>query len=135
MILDPRGCHSFAQHAREQYDKLVVMQRSMDAQYQSMVQFFSIDPKKTSVEELFTDLSNFRSMFMVSSRVCACVCLCQMSFIGHVFAFLRSLTKCLVQWGVTNQMLLFSSVVLLHHLLYTGRSYWLEWLAVKYISP
>ncbi|KAG7272588.1 hypothetical protein CRUP_003510 [Coryphaenoides rupestris] len=55
---------SFAQYAREQYDKLVVMQRSMDAQYQSMVQFFSIDPKKTSVEELFTDLSNFRSMFM-----------------------------------------------------------------------
>lgn len=76
MILDPCGCHSFAQHAREQYDKLVVMQRSMDAQYQSMVQFFSIDPKKTSVEELFTDLSNFRSMFMVSSRVCACVCVC-----------------------------------------------------------
>ncbi|KAM6979926.1 protein diaphanous homolog 3-like [Aplochiton taeniatus] len=57
------GPHSFAQSAREQYSKLVIMHANMDTLYQNMVEYFSIDPKKTSVEELFTDLSNFRAMF------------------------------------------------------------------------
>ncbi|XP_076586660.1 protein diaphanous homolog 3-like [Chaetodon auriga] len=54
---------SFSKAAREQYGKLVIMQSNMETLYQNMLQYFAIDPKKTSVEELFTDLSNFRSMF------------------------------------------------------------------------
>uniref|UniRef100_A0A667YKC4 Diaphanous-related formin 3 n=1 Tax=Myripristis murdjan TaxID=586833 RepID=A0A667YKC4_9TELE len=45
------------------YGKLVVMHNNMETLYQNMVEYFAVDPKKTSVEELFTDLSNFRSMF------------------------------------------------------------------------
>ncbi|CAG5857842.1 unnamed protein product [Menidia menidia] len=55
--------HSFSTVAREQCDKLVVMHRNMEKSYQNMLEYFAVDPKKTSVEELFTDLSNFRSMF------------------------------------------------------------------------
>uniref|UniRef100_A0A3B4DXF1 Diaphanous-related formin 3 n=1 Tax=Pygocentrus nattereri TaxID=42514 RepID=A0A3B4DXF1_PYGNA len=49
---------------REQYQKLVIMHGNMGTLYQNMVEFFAIDPKKTSVEELFTDISNFRAMFV-----------------------------------------------------------------------
>lgn len=51
--------------AREQYQKLVIMHSNMGTLYQNMVEYFAIDPKKTSVEELFSDLSNFRAMFAV----------------------------------------------------------------------
>ncbi|XP_070824516.1 protein diaphanous homolog 3-like [Chaetodon trifascialis] len=54
---------SFSKAAREQCGKLVIMHSNMETLYQNMLQYFAIDPKKTSVEELFTDLSNFRSMF------------------------------------------------------------------------
>ncbi|XP_026021002.1 protein diaphanous homolog 3 isoform X3 [Astatotilapia calliptera] len=54
---------SFSKVAREQYDKLVIMHGNMETLYQNLLEYFAIDPKKTSVEELFTDLSNFRSMF------------------------------------------------------------------------
>ncbi|XP_031162100.1 protein diaphanous homolog 3 isoform X6 [Sander lucioperca] len=54
---------SFSKVAREQYGKLVIMHSNMDTLYQNMLEYFAIDPKKTSVEELFTDLSNFRAMF------------------------------------------------------------------------
>uniref|UniRef100_A0A8C5GWM9 Protein diaphanous homolog 3-like n=1 Tax=Gouania willdenowi TaxID=441366 RepID=A0A8C5GWM9_GOUWI len=47
-----------------QYDKLVIMHNNMETMYQNVLEYFAIDPKKTSVEELFTDLSNFRSMFI-----------------------------------------------------------------------
>ncbi|KAL1021706.1 hypothetical protein UPYG_G00016900 [Umbra pygmaea] len=50
--------------ATEQYQKLRIMHSNMGTLYQNMVDYFAIDPKKTSVEELFTDLSNFRTMFM-----------------------------------------------------------------------
>uniref|UniRef100_A0A8C9TFH0 Diaphanous-related formin 3 n=1 Tax=Scleropages formosus TaxID=113540 RepID=A0A8C9TFH0_SCLFO len=56
--------HSFALHAREQYQKLVIMHNNMGTLYQNLLEYFAIDPKKTSVEELFGDMSNFRSMFM-----------------------------------------------------------------------
>uniref|UniRef100_A0A3Q1CUV0 Diaphanous-related formin 3 n=1 Tax=Amphiprion ocellaris TaxID=80972 RepID=A0A3Q1CUV0_AMPOC len=49
--------------AREQYGKLVIMHSNMETLYQNVLEYFAVDPKKTSVEELFTDLSNFRSMF------------------------------------------------------------------------
>ncbi|XP_067352242.1 protein diaphanous homolog 3-like isoform X2 [Channa argus] len=54
---------SFSSVAREQYSKLAVMHGNMQTLYQNMLEYFAIDPKKTSVEELFTDLSSFRSMF------------------------------------------------------------------------
>ncbi|XP_035507918.1 protein diaphanous homolog 3-like [Morone saxatilis] len=54
---------SFSKVAREQYGKLVIMHSNMETLYQNMLEYFAVDPKKTSVEELFTDLSNFRSMF------------------------------------------------------------------------
>ncbi|XP_030581251.1 protein diaphanous homolog 3 isoform X2 [Archocentrus centrarchus] len=54
---------SFSKVAREQYGKLVIMHSNMETLYQNLLEYFAIDPKKTSVEELFTDLSNFRSMF------------------------------------------------------------------------
>ncbi|XP_030017284.1 protein diaphanous homolog 3-like isoform X2 [Sphaeramia orbicularis] len=54
---------SFSKVAREQYAKLVIMHSNMETLYQNVLEYFAVDPKKTSVEELFTDLSNFRSMF------------------------------------------------------------------------
>ncbi len=62
--------HSFSKVAREQYGKLMIMHSNMETLYQNMLEYFAIDPKKTSVEELFTDLSNFRSMFSVSILYC-----------------------------------------------------------------
>ncbi|KAJ8252937.1 hypothetical protein GJAV_G00207340 [Gymnothorax javanicus] len=44
------------------------MHDNMATLYQDMLQYFAIDPKKTSVEEFFTDISNFRSMFMQAVR-------------------------------------------------------------------
>ncbi|KAG1949889.1 protein diaphanous [Pimephales promelas] len=55
---------SFCTQARDQYQKLMTMHRNMVTLYLNMLEFFAIDSKKTSVEELFTDLSNFRAMFM-----------------------------------------------------------------------
>ncbi|XP_075934011.1 protein diaphanous homolog 3-like [Anarhichas minor] len=54
---------SFSKVAREQYGKLVIMHSNMETLYHNMLEYFAVDPKKTSVEELFTDLSNFRAMF------------------------------------------------------------------------
>uniref|UniRef100_A0A4W4HUA3 FH2 domain-containing protein n=1 Tax=Electrophorus electricus TaxID=8005 RepID=A0A4W4HUA3_ELEEL len=56
---------SFTTTAREQYQKLVVTQANMTSVYLSLLEYFTVDPKKTSIEELFTDLSNFRAMFLV----------------------------------------------------------------------
>uniref|UniRef100_A0A096LVT6 Diaphanous-related formin 3 n=1 Tax=Poecilia formosa TaxID=48698 RepID=A0A096LVT6_POEFO len=53
----------FSKVAQEQYGKLATMHSNMETMYQNLLQYFAVDPKKTSVEELFTDLSNFRSMF------------------------------------------------------------------------
>ncbi|XP_056324142.1 protein diaphanous homolog 3 isoform X2 [Danio aesculapii] len=59
---------SFSTQARDQYQKLVVMHSNMVTLYLNMLEYFAIDPKKTSVEELFTDLSNFRAMFMQAMK-------------------------------------------------------------------
>uniref|UniRef100_A0A7N6FK76 Diaphanous-related formin 3 n=1 Tax=Anabas testudineus TaxID=64144 RepID=A0A7N6FK76_ANATE len=58
--IDP---HSFSNVAREQYGKLAIMHSNMQVLYENVLEYFAIDPKKTSVEELFADLSSFRSMF------------------------------------------------------------------------
>uniref|UniRef100_A0A8L0DUV7 Diaphanous related formin 3 n=1 Tax=Oncorhynchus mykiss TaxID=8022 RepID=A0A8L0DUV7_ONCMY len=55
---------SFSTSAREQYQKLMIMHGNMGTLYQNMLDYFAMDSKKTSVEELFTDLSNFRTMFL-----------------------------------------------------------------------
>ncbi|CAK6965931.1 protein diaphanous homolog 3-like [Scomber scombrus] len=55
--------HACTSGFSEQYGKLVIMHSNMETLYQNVLEYFAIDPKKTSVEELFTDLSNFRSMF------------------------------------------------------------------------
>ncbi|MED6260286.1 hypothetical protein ATANTOWER_011184 [Ataeniobius toweri] len=55
--------YSFLKVAQEQYGKLAIMHSNMETMYQNLLEYFAVDPKKTSVEELFTDLSNFRSMF------------------------------------------------------------------------
>uniref|UniRef100_A0A8C4ES24 Diaphanous-related formin 3 n=1 Tax=Dicentrarchus labrax TaxID=13489 RepID=A0A8C4ES24_DICLA len=60
---DPNDMFFTKMVAREQYGKLVIMHSNMETLYQNMLEYFAVDPKKTSVEELFTDLSNFRSMF------------------------------------------------------------------------
>uniref|UniRef100_A0A3Q3XDH0 Uncharacterized protein n=1 Tax=Mola mola TaxID=94237 RepID=A0A3Q3XDH0_MOLML len=60
----PKMDISFTHIAREQYSKLETMHTNMETLYRNMLEYFAIDPKKTSVEELFTDLSNFRSMFI-----------------------------------------------------------------------
>uniref|UniRef100_A0A3B4WLS6 Diaphanous-related formin 3 n=1 Tax=Seriola lalandi dorsalis TaxID=1841481 RepID=A0A3B4WLS6_SERLL len=60
---DPNDTFFTKMVAREQYGKLVIMHSNMETLYQNVLEYFAIDPKKTSVEELFTDLSNFRSMF------------------------------------------------------------------------
>lgn len=62
--------YSFCKLAQEQYGKLMIMHGNMETHYQKLLQYFAIDPKKTSVEELFTDLSNFRCMFTVSAHFC-----------------------------------------------------------------
>lgn len=72
------GPHSFSKMAREQYGKLVILHTNMDTLYQNLLAYFAIDPKKTSVEELFTDLSNFRAMFMVSRQWLRCM-MCKVS--------------------------------------------------------
>lgn len=67
LLLTLTACpHSFSKMAREQYGKLVILHTNMETLYQNLLEYFAIDPKKTSVEELFTDLSNFRAMFVVS---------------------------------------------------------------------
>ncbi|XP_061671073.1 protein diaphanous homolog 3-like isoform X2 [Syngnathoides biaculeatus] len=54
---------SFSKVAREQYGKLVIMQSNMETLYLNLLEYFAVDPKKTSVDEFFSDLSNFRTMF------------------------------------------------------------------------
>ncbi|MGH0164078.1 UNVERIFIED_CONTAM: hypothetical protein FKN15_052834 [Acipenser sinensis] len=64
-LLQPLSmAYSFSKQAREQYQKLVIMHNNMSTFYQHLVEFYVIDSKKTSAEELFTDMSNFRSVFM-----------------------------------------------------------------------
>lgn len=75
--------HSFSSQAKEQYQKLGVMHSNMNMLFQNMLEFFAVDPKKTSVDELFTDLSNFRAMFVVSA-LASCVWLDMMMMMINV---------------------------------------------------
>ncbi|KAG7465366.1 hypothetical protein MATL_G00175690 [Megalops atlanticus] len=54
---------NFVSMAREQYEKVDLMHKSMEKQYEELGKYFVFDPKKISVEEFFGDLNNFRNMF------------------------------------------------------------------------
>lgn len=58
--------HSFAESAREQYEKLSNMHSNMTKLYENLGEYFTFDPKAISIEEFFGDLSNFRTLFLVS---------------------------------------------------------------------
>ncbi|KAI5101804.1 protein diaphanous-like 2 isoform X5, partial [Silurus meridionalis] len=64
MAISFYSSHSFFTHAKEQHQKLDAMHSNMNTLYLNMVEYFAVDPKKTSVDEFFTDLSNFRAMFV-----------------------------------------------------------------------
>ncbi|XP_075752873.1 protein diaphanous homolog 2 isoform X3 [Pelodiscus sinensis] len=55
---------SFAQSARDQYEKLSNMHNNMTKLYENLGEYFTFDPKAISIEEFFGDLSNFRNMFL-----------------------------------------------------------------------
>ncbi|KAJ8377192.1 hypothetical protein SKAU_G00077720 [Synaphobranchus kaupii] len=57
------ACLSFVSVAREQYEKVDLMHKSMEAQYEDLGKYFVFDPRKISVEEFFGDLKNFCNMF------------------------------------------------------------------------
>lgn len=57
--------HSFASYAREEYHKLANMHKNMEKLYHDLMHYFVINPKKVTVEEVFNEISNFKSMFMV----------------------------------------------------------------------
>ncbi|KAK2528961.1 Diaph2 [Columba guinea] len=56
--------YSFAESAREQYEKLSNMHNNMTKLYENLGEYFTFDPKVTSIEEFFGDLSNFRTLFL-----------------------------------------------------------------------
>lgn len=59
--------YSFAESAREQYEKLSNMHNNMTKLYENLGEYFTFDPKAISIEEFFGDLSNFRTLFLVSN--------------------------------------------------------------------
>lgn len=54
---------SFVGSAREQYEKLDLLHKNMEKQYNDLGDFFVFDPKKMSIEEFFGDLNTFKNMF------------------------------------------------------------------------
>ncbi|KAM9321022.1 protein diaphanous homolog 3 [Gastrophryne carolinensis] len=58
----------FAVTAKEQYKKLARMYENMDKLYRNLMEFYILDSKKVSVEEFFTDLNNFRTMFLQATK-------------------------------------------------------------------
>uniref|UniRef100_A0A6I8PWD1 Diaphanous related formin 1 n=1 Tax=Xenopus tropicalis TaxID=8364 RepID=A0A6I8PWD1_XENTR len=46
------------------YTKLCMMHENMLSLFQDLGKYFVFDPKKTSIEEFFADLQNFRNMFL-----------------------------------------------------------------------
>ncbi|KAJ6655468.1 hypothetical protein lerEdw1_005169 [Lerista edwardsae] len=56
--------YSFVKEAQEQYEKLRMMHSNMENLYKELGQYFLFDTNKVSIEEFFTDLRNFRNLFM-----------------------------------------------------------------------
>lgn len=61
--------YSFVSTAHEQFEKIQLMHKNMEKQYEDLGKYFVFDPKKMSPEELFGDLNNFRNMFQVRSQL------------------------------------------------------------------
>lgn len=61
--------HSFIGTAREQYEKLDLLHKNMEKQYSDLGEYFVFDPRKISPEEFFSDINNFRNMFLVCYNV------------------------------------------------------------------
>ncbi|XP_069754167.1 protein diaphanous homolog 1-like [Narcine bancroftii] len=57
---------SFVTGAKEQFEKLTAMHKTMEEDFEDLGRYFVFDTKKVSVEEFFSDLSNFKSMFLQS---------------------------------------------------------------------
>ncbi|KAM8733592.1 protein diaphanous homolog 1 [Acanthopagrus schlegelii] len=55
---------SFVANAREQHEKLDLLHKNMEKQYNDLGEFFVFDPKKISAEEFFGDLNTFKNMFL-----------------------------------------------------------------------
>lgn len=62
----------FVKQANEQFEKLDLLHKNMEKQYNDLGDYFVFDPKKISVEEFFSDLNNFKNMFQVRIWVFAC---------------------------------------------------------------
>ncbi|XP_038652276.1 protein diaphanous homolog 1-like isoform X2 [Scyliorhinus canicula] len=57
---------SFVKVAKEQFEKLSGMHKTMEEDFEDLGRYFVFDTKKISVEEFFGDLSNFKTMFSQS---------------------------------------------------------------------
>ncbi|XP_063154709.1 protein diaphanous homolog 1 [Candoia aspera] len=55
---------SFVKEAQEQYEKLRMMHANMENLYKELGQYFLFDTNKISIEEFFTNLRNFKNMFV-----------------------------------------------------------------------
>ncbi|XP_070602999.1 protein diaphanous homolog 1 isoform X2 [Erythrolamprus reginae] len=55
---------SFVKGAQEQYEKLRMMHANMENLYKELGQYFLFDTNKISIEEFFTNLRNFKNMFL-----------------------------------------------------------------------
>ncbi|XP_053102654.1 protein diaphanous homolog 1 [Hemicordylus capensis] len=55
---------SFLKEAQEQYEKLRMMHSNMENQYMELGQYFLFDSNKIPIEEFFTDLHNFKNLFL-----------------------------------------------------------------------
>ncbi|XP_007428625.1 protein diaphanous homolog 1 [Python bivittatus] len=55
---------SFVKGAQEQYEKLRMMHANMESLYKELGQYFLFDTNKISIEEFFTNLRNFKNMFV-----------------------------------------------------------------------
>lgn len=54
---------SFVASAKEQYEKLDLMYKNMEKQYEDLGAYFVFDPRKITPEDVFGDLNNFKNMF------------------------------------------------------------------------
>ncbi|ETE59833.1 Protein diaphanous-like 1, partial [Ophiophagus hannah] len=66
MTISFKTSYSFVKEAQEQYEKLRMMHANMENLYRELGQYFLFDTNKISVEEFFTNLRNFKNMFVVS---------------------------------------------------------------------
>uniref|UniRef100_A0A8C4SPY5 Uncharacterized protein n=1 Tax=Erpetoichthys calabaricus TaxID=27687 RepID=A0A8C4SPY5_ERPCA len=56
--------HSFATHAREQYEKLATRHKNMLKMYETLSSYFLFDAQTVNVEDFFGDLNAFRILFL-----------------------------------------------------------------------